>query len=317
MGLNNKNITLEESVKDMIRKSLEEQAPIFALILATSAVSIAAILIRLSEAHAFTIAFWRLMIATVIMFTVGTLFGQTKEIKKLKPDRSLFLLFVSGFFLAIHFASWNLSLEYTSVAASVTIVDSSPLIVVFLSVLVLKENITTNQVIGIIIAVIGAVIIGLVDSSSGTETLYGDFLAFIGAVAVAVYLIIGRKSRSNLNTFSYVVIVYGSCAFFLFLGCLAINAPLLLSDKTEYLIFIVLAVFPSCLGHSLYNYSLGHYRAPIVSTGTLGEAVGSTILAIIFFNEFPGFFFLLGALILLFGVIITLEPWKGSSGGIE
>ncbi|MHA2494533.1 MAG: DMT family transporter [Candidatus Hodarchaeales archaeon] len=292
-----------------------ERRPLMALLIATCAVSFAAILIRISNAHAFAIAFWRLLFATIIMLGIGIALGETKDLRKIRFDRDFGLLIVSGLFLAIHFASWNLSLEYTSVAASVTIVDSSPLIVVLLSSVILRESISRNQALGILLAIIGAVIIGFVDSS-GEETLFGDLLAFIGAVAVAVYLIIGRKARSNLSTFSYVVVVYGICTIFLLLACLALDIEILVTQTSEFVLFLLLALGPSCLGHSLYNYALGHVRAPVVSTVTLGEAIGSTLLAILILQEIPGesismfIAFIIGAVMLLAGVIVTLEPWK-------
>ncbi|MFW9914255.1 MAG: DMT family transporter [Candidatus Thorarchaeota archaeon] len=295
-----------------------ERRPLLALIIATCAVSFAAILIRISDAHAFTIAFWRLLFATIIMLGIGITLGETEDLRNIRIDRDLGLLIISGFFLAIHFASWNLSLEYTSVAASVTIVDSSPLIVVLLSSVILRESISRTQALGILFAIIGAVIIGVVDSA-GKETLFGDLLAFIGAAAVAVYLIIGRKARSKLSTFSYVVVVYGICATFLLLACLALDIEILVSQTSEYVLFLLLALGPSCLGHSLYNYALGHVRAPVVSTVTLGEAIGSTILAILILQEIPGgsismfLIFIIGAVVLLAGVIVTLEPWKENS----
>lgn len=299
-----------------------KRRPLMALLIATCAVSFAAILIRISNAHAFTIAFWRLLFATVVMLGVGITLGETSDLRKIRIDREFGLLTISGFFLAIHFASWNLSLEYTSVAASVTIVDSSPLIVVLLSSVILRESISRSQVLGILLAIIGAIIIGFVDSS-GDETLFGDLLAFIGAVAVAVYLVIGRKARSNLNTFSYVVVVYGICTIFLFLACLALDIEILVSQTSEYILFLLLALGPSCLGHSLYNYALGHVRAPVVSTVTLGEAIGSTVLAIFILQEIPGGsiamfgVFIIGALLLLAGVLVTLEPWKEISASIQ
>ncbi|MFX0113187.1 MAG: DMT family transporter [Candidatus Hodarchaeota archaeon] len=286
-----------------------ERMPLFAMLIATCAVSFAAILIRISGAHAFTIAFWRLFFATLVMLSAGMMLGETDDLRRLRIDKDFGLLVISGLFLAIHFASWNLSLDYTSVAASVTIVDSSPLIVVILSSIILRESISRSQAIGILLAILGATIIGIVDSS-GKETLYGDLLAFIGAIAVAIYFVIGRKARSNLSTFSYVVVVYGFCAFFLLSACLILNIEILVDETSEYILFLLLALGPSCLGHSLYNYALGHLRAPVVSTVTLGEALGSTILAIFILSEIPGPLVVIGALVLLTGVVLTLEPWK-------
>ncbi|MHA2232951.1 MAG: DMT family transporter [Candidatus Hodarchaeales archaeon] len=290
-----------------------ERMPLLAMLVATCAVSFAAILIKKSGEHAFTIAFWRLFFAAAIMLGAALLLRETKDFQKIRINREFSLLVISGFFLAIHFAAWNLSLDYTSVAASVTIVDSSPLIVLVLSSVILRESISKSQTIGILVAILGAVIIGIADwSGEGQDPLVGDLLAFVGAIAVAVYFIIGRRVRSSMSTFSYVVVVYGFCAFFLLIACLTLEIEVLTAETSEYVLFMLLALGPSCLGHSLYNYALGHIRAPVVSTVTLGEALGSTILAIFILDEIPSLLVVVGALIVLIGVIITLEPWKDS-----
>lgn len=295
----------------------------FVLFVAVNATSWASIFIRLDPAPPLVTAFWRLLLSTIGMLILSKIFGQTQELNpRLYSKNQFLLLFLSGFFLAIHFSSWFVSLFYTSVAASVTITDSAPLFVVIGGFLFLRERVTNFQIIGILVSIIGGLIIGLdaLGKTSGqvSSSLIGDTLALLAALAFAGYLLIGRNVRQNIGIFAYTSWVYGVCSFFLFIIAL-VNNPLELLQSFSfnipweaYALFVLLAIGPSILGHSLYNYSLKEVKAAIVSVISLGEAVIASILAFIIFGETPGILVIIGGICILIGVVISILKEKKS-----
>jgi drug/metabolite transporter (DMT)-like permease len=74
----------------------------------------------------------------------------------------------------------------------------------------------------------------------------------------------------------------------------------------HYLLFILLAIGPSCLGHTLYNYSLEFVRAPVITVTALGEMFGATLLAFIFFQEVPDWLAFVGMGIVAIGIVCTV-----------
>ncbi|MCG3219697.1 MAG: EamA family transporter, partial [Candidatus Heimdallarchaeota archaeon] len=219
------------------------------------------------------------------------------------------LILLSGLALSIHFVSWFASLELTSVAASVVLVDSSPLIVLFLTYFFLKETISQTQLLGIFIALIGAFIIGWGDFQG--DNIVGDLLALLGALTVAIYFTIGRHLRQKLNIYSYVIPVYGSCAFFLLLGAFLMQEPLFDYTSEQWGYFLALAILPSVLGHTLFNYAIKELPASVVSTATLGEPVGAALLAFLILAETPSTYDLIGGGIILGGILVTIwQPKK-------
>ena len=281
-----------------------------AIFVAIITVSTAAVLFKLADASPIIAAFWRLFFATVILSFLALFSGNSSqnidEWKKL--GRSWFLVLLSGLALAIHFVSWFTSLELTSVAASVVLVDSSPLIVLFLSYFFLKEKISQTQLWGILIALVGAFIIGWGDFQG--DNIVGDLLAILGALAVAVYFTIGRHLRQRLNIYSYVIPVYGSCAFFLLIGALLMQEPLFDNSSEQWGYFLALAILPSVLGHTLFNYAIKELPASVVSTATLGEPVGAAFLAFLIIAETPSLYDLIGGMIILGGILITIWQSK-------
>ena len=275
-----------------------------ALIIAITAVSFSSILIRLSEAPSLVIASYRLGLASLFMIVMAYAKNELSQLVKL-TEKDILALILSGFFLYVHFATWITSLFYTTVATSVIIVDSSPLFVAVLSYVFLKETLTMKAGAGIFLSVVGAIFIGL--SNPIEENMIGIFLAFLGAIGLAVYLVIGRGLRAKLDTFSYVSGVYSVSFFFLVVTTYAFHQPLLGYSLRQYYIFFLLALVPTCFGHTLYNYCLKYLKAAVVSVTILGEPVGATILAVIFFGEVPTLLVVTGGILVIGGIYVVVR----------
>lgn len=265
----------------------------------------------LQPADASVIAFWRLLFATIGMFLGAVFTRNLKEFKKVKIRTDMPLLILSGLALAIHFATWNLSLQLTSVGSSISIVYLMPLFTLLLSIIFLKEQSSLWQILAIILTVGGAVVIGVSDFAlESLQNLYGDLFALAGGFSGAIYFTIGRKSRERLDIFSYATIVYGICTVFLFIFVISYPATRsqIISGLSwwHFLFFILLAIGPSCLGHTLYNYSLGYVRAPVITVTALGEMFGATLLAYAFFREVPPWTTFLGMFLVAAGIVVTV-----------
>ncbi len=284
---------------------------ILILLVATLAVSSAAILVRLSTSDEIVIAFYRLFFATLTMGILFLIFEGRDDEKKVifsaLHEKDYLIMIVSGIFLAIHFITWFMSLSYTTVTASVSLTDSSPIFVLIFSWFMLKESVKRIQIAGILLAVAGTLIITGIDFQlGGFNRVFGDFLALFSAIAVSMYFISGRHVRKRVPIFLYTTIVYGFAAVVTFVIALIMGLPLLGLPMEEYLIFLLLGILPSGVGHTLYNYALKYVKAPVVSTTTLGEVIGASILAIIILGEQSTVAIIVGALVLITGVAITL-----------
>jgi drug/metabolite transporter (DMT)-like permease len=295
-------------------------SPILVLVFGILSASTAAIFIRMAQEYApsLVIAALRLTIATVLLapFALTT---QWKEIKGFtNHQRGLILL--SGFFLALHFAAWITSLEYTTVASSVVLVTSTPLWVALLLPITLKEPMNRFAKIGMVIALIGAIIVGVSDNCHWTggqlscppistfiqgRAFLGDLLALVGAIMAAFYILIGRKLRPTVSLLGYIFGVYGTAAVFLTLMVWITGERLSGHPIQAYGWSFLLALFPQILGHSSFNWALRYLSAGYVSISLLGEPISSTILAMIFLNETPGVIKVAGSIFILSGITLA------------
>ncbi len=252
------------------------------------------------------VAAWRLTIATLILapFALTRCRGEWRRVER----REWGLIVASGLLLAAHFYTWIFSLALTSVAASVVLVSIAPLFVGVISHFFLKERMSRQMMIGLAIALAGSLIIGLADAGEGTHQVAGDLLAVFSALAVAGYMLIGRKLRAPQSTaamslLGYVFPVYGTAALALMGAASFGGVPLTGYPAEAWLWLVLVAVFPQIVGHSALNWALGHVSATFVAIAVLGEPIGSTLLAWIILHEPPTLSTLIGGLLILTGII--------------
>jgi len=298
-------------------KNDAHQRPILATTLGILFVSTASIFIRFaqSEASSIVIAASRLLIASLILVPIA-FFKFRDEFEKL-TKYDLMKGGLSGLFLALHFATWISSLQYTSVASSVVLVTTTPLWVALLSPLVLKESIRKSVIIGLLVSITGGVIVGFSNAcsfQSGTlqcqgqffsgDAMLGNFMALFGAWMAAGYVLMGRQLRHKLSTVSYTALVYGVAALILLVVVLIRKEPVFSYPGQTYIWLLALGVFPQLLGHSLLNWALKYISAAYVSLTLLGEPIGTIILALIFLKESPTLLEGVGAVLILIGIVI-------------
>lgn len=284
------------------------------------AVSSGAIFIRFAQTYApsLTIAMYRMVLTSILLLP----FTFPKHIPELRSlnKQALLLAFLSGAFLALHFATWITSLEYTSVASSVIFVDSTPIWVALLSPFLLKEKLSPLAWGGIAFAFLGGIVVALSDTCQlafpqlwcpdfasflAGKASIGNFLALVGAWAAAAYLMIGRHLRAKLSLTAYIFIVYSSAAVILLIITALAGQPVSGFPAIAYVWFFLLALIPQMIGHSSFNYALGYLPAAYVAVMLLGEPIGSTILAIFLLNEIPTPFKIFGGIFILLGIYLV------------
>lgn len=268
------------------------------------AVSLSAIFIRLADAPGVVVALYRMLLASLLLAPLSV-----RALRKTPLSSHTFRYAgLAGVFLGLHFATWITSLSYTTVAASTTLVATTPIWVALFSWIFLKLSPPFTVLLGVLLAVLGAALIGFGDlgSDAGSAPLIGYALALAGALSAAAYFLLGRSAqRQGLGLQAYIGVAYGVAAAVL------VPLPLLFglsytAYSTETFLWILgLALVPQLVGHTAYNYAMKHLDPTLVATAILLEPVGASLLALAIFGEVPTALTLVGALILLVGVAIT------------
>lgn len=273
------------------------------LAVAVLAVSCAAIFVRLADAPGTVVALYRMAIASLLLAPLTIRALRRSGLR----GRALALTVAAGALLALHFASWITSLGLTSVAASVTLVATSPLWAALFTWLFGRRAPHPGVLAGALVAVIGAALVATGDGGLQGRAA-GNALALVGAVAVAGYLNLGRAvQRTGVALDAYVGSAYTFAAIFLLPLPALLGQPYFGHSASTYAWMALLALVPQLIGHTGLNYVSRRLDTAVVATATLAEPVGAGILALLIFRELPGTTTLAGAAVVLVGLAVTLR----------
>ncbi len=296
--------------KDKRKKWFKKWKPFLLLFIAIIAVSFAApivVILQNNSVPSVMIASYRTLFAGVGALIIASLNRDLKWIKISSTIKRSHWLFIAGLLLAIHFATWFLSLAYISVAISTTLVDTVPIFMAIFGFIIFKEKVNLMGVIGIILAVIGGMLLSFSTSNVdliNNSNIIGIALALTGALAVTFYFLIGKRILQDSPLWPYFGIVNLVSGVVLLIYSLIMHYSLVYSPIVFFYI-VILAVGPSLIGHATYNYSLRNIAAFVVGTVIIAEPVGATILGIIFLHQIPDTISLLYALIIIAGILLT------------
>lgn len=291
-----------------------EKHPMSMIAVGIMGISLSAIFVRYADAPSAVTAAWRL-VWTVVLLTPAV-FGRKETRRELKSiEGKLALLSVlSGLFLAIHFVLWFESLKHTTVASSTTVVCTEVIWVCLGFCLFLKGKLQRKAIGAIGVTLAGSVLIAWADSGSGAH-LYGDILALLSAVAVGAYTLLGRIVREKVSTTVYTYLVYTACGAVLVATCLIRGDSLVGFGFSPVRVGVLLALFSTVLGHSIFSWCLKYFSPAFVSASKLCEPVVAAIFAAFLFGEIPTAMQVLGSICILGGVLwySAIENQKSTS----
>lgn len=277
--------------------------PYIAVVIGVIAISTSAIFVKLAaDAPAGIIAFYRLGFAALLM--LPTVLLKYRNALRSISKRDWMLATISGIFLALHFILWFESLNYTSVASSVVLVTLQPIFAFIGTYFFFGERFSFAAIISMMITLIGSMIIGWGDFQLSNLALIGDVLALLGAVTVTAYFLLGQRLRRTLSLITYTFIVYSISAVVLLVYNLVLGHDFIGYSLDHWGWFLALAIIPTFLGHTLFNWALKWLSTTTISMAIVFEPIGATALAYFILDEIVTPSQWLGGTIVIFGLFL-------------
>jgi drug/metabolite transporter (DMT)-like permease len=283
------------------------------LLVGIIAISFSSIFVKWSSSPVSVIAMYRLWITNAIMLPFC--FKYSPEIKRIKP-KVWFKLALSGAALGLHFLFWMGSLRFTTVASSTAILTLEPIFVMLGSLWLFRQHTSRAALICMIIAIIGAIVIGWGDFRFSGEALEGDFLSLLGTVTVAGHMLLGKKLREHISAYVYSFFVFFFAGSVLAVYNIGMGYSFINYEWKEWGNFLLLAIVPTVFGHYLFNWLLQYMKATSVSMTVLGEPLGATILAYFLLGEKITYVQMGAGVLLLIGVALFIRSNEPSSDAI-
>jgi drug/metabolite transporter (DMT)-like permease len=268
-----------------------------------------AIFVRVADADPIVIAAFRLGVATLVLAPLTLIFAFS-ELRALNR-RELRLIAGAAIFLALHFATWIASLDFTSIANSVVLVTLNPVWLALYGLVVLRVPPGRLTWFSIVLAVAGSVIIAVGSAAGGNSSLLGDLLALAGGVCFAGFLLFAQRARQTVALLPFVTLAYGGGALLLWVAVVALGLPVAGLTTETYGAMIAVALFSQVIGHTGYNWAVRAIPPTLLAITLLGEPVLATLFGWLYFGEGFGWPTALG------GVLILVGIWLGTRANAQ
>ncbi|GAB4154502.1 MAG: DMT family transporter [Winogradskyella sp.] len=251
------------------------------------------------------------VLGATALFWILSLFFPKERIEK----KDYIKFFVAAIFgVVINLLFFFKGLEYTSPIHASAIMTIIPVIILVLSSYFLKERITSIKIIGIVVALCGALVLTIYGKSArvGDNVPIGNLLILINAISYSVYVILIKKLTEKYHPFTFIK--------WLFLIGLVILIPFGYEDLNEvqwqtftpYITFsVIFVVVGATFGTYLLNpYALSKLKASTVGIFIYLQPVIATLFALSVGADFIDAI-KIGAIILIFtGVYLVTTKRK-------
>ncbi|MDP2873188.1 MAG: DMT family transporter [Bacillota bacterium] len=255
------------------------------------------------------VAFWRVLLGAAAILALGLAQGKAPRVR----PADLPLLFAYGAVLGLHFYFYIGSLFRTSLGHALILVNTAPIWAALLSAIVLRETLAAAKLPGLALGVLGTAWLVAGDPAAGRATLAGDGFGLLAAVCYAAYAVAGRRERARYELLTY--------AFWVYLGAalaLAIAAPrttiLASVPAAAWPPLVLLALLPTCFGHTLFNASLRLIHAAKANLLATQEATGGMIIGWLLLGEIPTSTALLAWPLVMAGIVWVVLPQRSVPG---
>jgi len=277
----------------------------------------AAIFIKsLQGLDAFSIAFWRLAIASLAL--AATLIVARRSFSVDLAKKNAVSLFILSFFLGLHFIFFVYAVKDTTILNATVLVNASPIFSMVISSFLFKLKPSRLALAGLAVSFAGICIIAYAETMTGSagvqsgafsSTLIGDLEAVLAALVEAFYLNYGRRLRSEMSVLTAVLPMYALTALVIVVIGLPVTQKFsALPPRLEFILPLLgLGILPTAIAHTLYFSSLSNLKSFETATMALIEPIGATVLGIAIFREIPAPVFVFGAALALLGILFVVK----------
>lgn len=236
--------------------------------------------------------------------------------EKIDPKDFVKIFVAAIFGVAINMLLFFKGLEFTTPIHASVIVTLTPVLVLLMSALFLKEKITFLKILGVAFGLAGAVVLTVYGKSTriADNVLLGNSFVFINMVSYSIYIILIKQLTTKYHPLTFIkwLFLFGLVLVipFGYADVMAIN----FSSFTPYIMFAVLFVIVGAtFGTYLLNpWALRHLKATTVTIFIYVQPVIAGIFAIVMGSDSLGIVKLIASFLIFMGVYLVTKQPKAS-----
>ncbi len=251
---------------------------------------------------AIAISFWRMCFGAIILWFLSIFFQQTSLKKSVKNQ-----IILAGIFLGIHFAFFFEALKLTTIANATFLGTLAPLFTFIIERIFLKRKHQKKLLLGLAIAITGAIIILSNQFDFSSRYTFGNFLAIICSLFLGISFIISENIRQQISTISFARTIFTSASITLLIIALIYKTPLLEYKYADFLGLLILGIIPTIFGHGSLYFAIRYIPPTIVASIPMGEPVIASIIAWYLFNEVVDITTIIGGFVTISGLYLLIK----------
>ncbi len=250
------------------------------------------------------LASYRLLFASFILFPL--FLRDTGKVNSPFQFKSYRRSLLPGAILGIHFTTAIIGTRLIPGGHATALFSLSPVVMPFLMYFMVKEKITSLEILGTAVSIGGVIYLGFKDSHFSSSYLKGDGIIIISMVFLTLYLALARKNRSDTPFWYYIVPLYFTGGLVCLIMALLTGSDMSVKGMDDYISLAGLTLVNTIVGHGINNYGMRKLRGQVVSLIKLTQIISGTALAFLFLGEIPPGYFYYAALIILAGPLILI-----------
>jgi drug/metabolite transporter (DMT)-like permease len=223
--------------------------------------------------------------------------------------RDLPLMVAIGVFgISLNQFLFVVGLSRTSVAHAAIFANLSPFLVLLLATASGLEKITPRKVAGVVVALAGVILLRVVDAQPhGIVTFWGDLLTFLGALAFAIFTVVGKPTARQRGSIAVntVACVGGALLMAPLNIWLASRFPLAAVPWQAWLSVFYMALGPSVVCYLIYYYALAHMEASRLSAFNYLLPAMATLLGVWTLGEHVTIWSVVAGIVIFGGVYMV------------
>lgn len=257
------------------------------------------------------VTFWRCFFGALIFIPIA-LFTQPKFYKNITNSQWGYML-LAGVALAISFIGLMQGLYQVSLGVALTIMSTATIWVGLISIILLKQFLTTGQWAGLVLGISGIALYAYIGGSFETDNSTALLWLLASAFSGAIYIVIGQKVRANMTNFAYVAVIFSVAAVVSLGYSLITQRPILVEQRSDWIGILLITFFGQILVHTVSNLYLKHGEAALLQLTTLVQIPLAAIIGWVIFDQRIGLQ-VLPALVLTIGGLVIYNLAQPRSG---
>ncbi|HQD45194.1 MAG TPA: DMT family transporter [Kaistella sp.] len=278
-----------------------------ALFLGILCISIFPVIVRMNLTSSLISAFYRMAIATALIFPLALLLGKIKIVK----GKELMGIVVCGILFASDIAVWNIAIQNSSVTQATLLTNLSPVWVGVISFLFLNFRPKQSFWLGTLIALFGMIVFVGMKTILELNFDFAFFLGVLSGIFYALYILVSKNSLQKIDVITFLSYSMLVSSIFLFVICWINGEKFLGYSQSAWISLFIQGIVCQLIAWILISYATKRMKATRVSLSLLSQILFAAILAAIFVNEEITVPQLVGGIIIMIGIATTFYEKKG------